>query len=53
MTQIEPHIPWYNSDKKGVGILKRGGERLMRNMDTPSVLWEWALDYEPGLRFLQ
>ena len=29
-----------------MGILKRGGMRLMRNTEAPSVLWEWDFDYE-------
>ena len=49
-TQIEPHSPWQNSSEKGLGMLKRGGARLMRNTNTPPVLWEWYLDYEAEVK---
>ena len=49
-TQIKPHIPWQNSAEQGVGVLKRGGARLVRNTDAPPVLWEWELDYEAEVK---
>ena len=48
--QIKPNSQWQNSADQGVGILKRGGARLMRNTGTPSVLWEWDLDYESEVK---
>ena len=49
-TQIGPHSPWQNSVGQGLGILKRGGARLMCNTDAPPVLWEWDLDYEAEVK---
>ena len=45
-TQIEPHSPWKNSDKQGVGMIKRNGAHLLRKTDAPPVLLEWVLYYE-------
>ena len=47
---IKPHSPWKNYAKQGVGILKRGVARLIRNTDAPPVLWEWDLDHEAKVK---
>ena len=45
-TDIDTLILWKNSDEQGVRIIKRCGARLIRNIDDPTVVWEWTLDYE-------
>ena len=48
----DPHSPWQNPAEKNGGLIQRKVKHLMRDTNTPVVLWDYCWEYAAVLQSL-
>ena len=45
----EPHSPWQNPAEKNGGLIKQKVKHLMKQTNTPGVLWDYCWEYASAI----